>query len=160
MKKTKKKLQWNKNIRIEEEKEEMKSIFKCRCFWWHESIREESERERKVCEMKQSIHELLRHVQTKGRNEWTYRQFTIRLYRMRYKLTCFFILSNWWKLTRRDEDPSTSILKRCCSCRKCNCIIPVDTISTTRFDIKKNTQHTPHAFLLVLIRDFIMFAIQ
>lgn len=127
------------------------------------NLSEGRERAKRVYEMKQSIHELLRHVQTKGRNEWTYRQFTIRLYRMRYKLTCFFSLSiSFWTDGERKEGMkglSTSILERCCSCRKCNCIIPVDIISTTRFDIK-NTPHTPHAFLLVLIRDFIMFAIQ
>jgi hypothetical protein len=48
----------------------MKSIFKCRCRWWHESIREGVRRD-----VEQSIHELLRHVQMKGRNELIERKF-------------------------------------------------------------------------------------
>lgn len=93
---------FNRNKKKGKWKEETKSIFKCRCFWWHESIRDE--RGRRVCGMKQSIHELLKHVQMKGRNEWTYRQFTIRLYRMRYKLTFFFfyeLMENFNMMTRR-----------------------------------------------------------
>lgn len=53
----------------------------------------------------------------------------------------FFPLSNWWRIStwwRRGgmKGRSKSILKRCRSCTKCNCIIPVDIIS-----ILKHTTH-------------------
>lgn len=137
---------FNRNKKKGKWKEETKSIFKCRCFWWHESIRDE--RGRRVCGMKQSIHELLKHVQMKGRNEWTYRQFTIRLYRMRYKLTFFFLLRTDGEFQHddeeeeeeRDEGSLRAYLKDVGAAENAIALSPL-TLETTPASILKHTTH-------------------
>lgn len=101
---------------------------------------------RRVCGMKQSIHELLKHVQMKGRNEWTYRQFTIRLYRMRYKLTFFFLLRTNGEFQHddeeeeRDEGSLRAYLKDVGAAENAIALSPL-TLETTPASILKHTTH-------------------